>query len=194
MEPIPTSSPGSSFYEGPATRVAFFERIMNLDVFFARVAVFVLLLGPGIANGQSKPDWLSLEEGQIVASTDQKLLFIFVEAEWCGICKRMKKEVFPNADILSLLENRFATVSIDLEAKHPVVFNGENYTERSFAETMDVIATPTMIFADHEGKILGETSGFYDEDRFLLLLSYLDSSRFKELTFEEFEKERAPRS
>jgi thioredoxin-related protein len=164
------------------------------NTFIAGAALLTLLLsGLGFANAQSGPNWLSLDEGQSLASSDKKVLFIFVEAEWCAICKRMKKEVFPDADILSLLEKRFATVSIDLDSKHSVVFNGEDYTERSFAKSMNVIATPTMIFADHEGKILGGSNGFYDEDRFLLLLSYLDSDQFQKMSFDEFEKERTRR-
>lgn len=160
------------------------------------VSFFVLLLcGTGLpdsahtANAQTGPNWLSLDEGQVLASNDKKVLFIFVEAEWCAFCKQMKKEVFPDNDVSSLLERRFATVSIDLDSKHAIVFNGKDYTERSFAQAMDVIATPTMIFADEAGQILGETSGFYDEDRFLLLLSYLDSEQFQEMSFEEFENQ-----
>ena len=187
----------NSFIKRAVIRISFITRAAIRNSFIAGATALMLLLGgpgflggPGIANAQSAPTWLSLDEGQVLASTDKKVLFIFVEAEWCGICKRMKKEVFPNADILALLENRFATVSIDLDSKHSVVFNGKDFTERSFAESMDVIATPTMIFADQDGKILGETAGFYGEDRFLLLLSFLDSERFQEMTFEEFEKER----
>ena len=101
-------------------------------------ATFLMLFlgGPRLSNAQSGPTWLSLDEGQTLASADNKVLFIFVEAEWCAICKRMKKEVFPNAEILSLLDNRYATVTIDLDSKHPITFNGKQYTERSFAEDM----------------------------------------------------------
>jgi len=155
---------------------------------FVLLATILLLLGiSGVAHGQSGPKWLTLDDGQIVASEGKKVLFVFFEAQWCAICKRMKKETFPNADILSLLENRFVPVSVDLDSKQTVFFNGKEYTERSFAKAMDVVATPTMIFADHEGEILGETSGFYDKDRFLVLLAYLDSERFHEMTFEAYE-------
>ena len=85
------------------------------DSFF-RIATILLLLGStGFAYGQIGPKWLSLDDGQIAASKDRKVLFVFFEAEWCAICKRMKKETFPNAEILSLLESRFVPVSVDLD-------------------------------------------------------------------------------
>ncbi len=165
------------------------------NLIFARATILLVLLSsPGFARAQSDPDWRTLDEGQAVASTDHKLLFVFVEAEWCGICKRMKRETFPDPDILSLLKNRFVSVSIDLDSRETVSFNGEAFTERSFAQAMKVVGTPTMIFADAEGEILGETSGFYNRGRFLLLLSYVDSDRFQTMTFDEFEKEQSVRS
>jgi thioredoxin-related protein len=152
------------------------------------IATTVLLMGSnGLAHGQTGPEWVSLEDGQNAASKDRKVLFVFFEADWCGICKRMKKEAFRDAEVLSLLESQFIAVSVDIDSKQTVFFNGKEYSERSFAQTMDVVATPTMTFADHDGKILGETSGYYDEARFLLLLRYLDSELFHDMTFEAYE-------
>ena len=164
--------------------------ISTLRNSFLHITALLLVSGAtGLAHGQPGPEpkWFSLDEGQIVASQEGKMLFIFFEAEWCAICKRMKKETFPDAEVLSLLESRFVPVSVDLDSRETVFFNEEEYTERSFAQAMEVVATPTMTFADHKGRILGETSGFYDRTRFLALLSYLDSDVFDELTFEEYE-------
>jgi|Marorgknorr_s2lv_3_1036020.scaffolds.fasta_scaffold07810_3 thioredoxin-related protein len=106
----------------------------------------------------------------------------------------MKKKVFPDEAVSALMLNRFIPVSVDLDSTHPVSFNGVEYTERSFAENREVAATPTMIFADHDGSILGKTSGYYNADRFLLLLRYVESDLFQDMTFEEFEKRPARRS
>ncbi len=157
---------------------------------FQILSLGLLFFLAGSARGQSGPNWLSLEEGQTLASEENKILFVFVEAEWCAICKQMKKEVFPNTAILELLEGRFASTRIDLDSKHPVLFNGTTLTERSFAESMEVVATPTLIFADSDGKILGDANGFYDQERLLVLLKYLDSDQFQEVTFLEFEEAR----
>lgn len=157
--------------------------------------ILLMLLAVSVSShAQSGLTWLSLDEGQTVASTEEKTLFIFVEAEWCAFCKKMKKKVFPDEAVSAMMENRFIPVSVDLDSTHPVSFNGIEYTERSFAEDREVAATPTMIFADHEGNILGTTSGYYDADRFLLLLTYVESDLFQDMTFEEFEKRSKRRS
>jgi len=161
-----------------------------------RLALLMLLVlsSSGQTAAQSGPDWLTLDEGQTLVTANEKILFIFFEAEWCSICKRMKKKVFPNADVLVALNEGFVPVSIDLDSKLPISFNGEDYTERSFSQAMQVEATPTLVFTDDQGNILGGTSGYFDPERFLLLLDYVKTDAFMEMEFTDFEKVSKERS
>ncbi|WP_340103341.1 thioredoxin family protein [Rhodohalobacter sp. 8-1] len=50
------------------------------------------------ANTPATLSWLTMEEAQQKSMEDGKPLFVFVEAEWCGICKRMLQNVIESAN------------------------------------------------------------------------------------------------
>lgn len=131
-------------------------------------------------------NWVSLTEAQEKSDIDGKPLFIFVEAEWCGICKRMMNSVFPQSTITSLLTDNFHPVLIDLDSRDTILFNGEVMTERSFAKNMQVQQTPTTIFIDENGEVLGSQPGFMDTDELEKLLLYVLSEQFGVVPLSEF--------
>ncbi len=131
-------------------------------------------------------EWLSIVEAQEKSESDGRPLFIFVEAEWCGICKRMMNSVFPESTITRLLTNNFHPVLIDLDSRETILFNGEVMTERDFAKMMQVQQTPTTIFIDENGEVLGRQPGFMDTDELEKLLKYVLSDSFEVVPFSEF--------
>ena len=131
--------------------------------------------------------WLSLEEAQVRSVQDGKPIFVFVEAEWCGTCKQMMNTVFPEAEISSLLTENYHPVLIDLDSQKKVLFNGDETTERNFARTMQVQQTPTMIFIDNNGEVMGRQPGFMNRDELRTLLHYVVSDQFGEIPFSEFQ-------
>lgn len=138
---------------------------------------------------EDPPEWKTMVEAQQLAAEDNKLIFIFVEAEWCGLCKQMKKNVFPDNNINKLLSDKFHLVSIDLDSKREITFNDEKMTEREFARKMGVMATPTMIFIDPKGEEMGRRPGFMNAELFNKLLLYVNSDQFTEVSFDEFSAE-----
>ena len=131
-------------------------------------------------------EWLSITEAQEKSKSDGRPLFIFVEAEWCGICKRMINSVFPEPSVTELLTDNFHPVLIDLDSRETILFNGEVMTERDFARIMQVQQTPTTIFIDENGDVLGSQPGFMDVDELEKLLHYLLSDQFGDVPLSEF--------
>ena len=138
------------------------------------------------SHAQNSVDWKVLAEAQNASFDNNKVVFVFVEAEWCGFCKRMKRDVFPKSKISDLLRDEYFSVLIDLESKNEITFNGETMTEREFARNMEVMQTPTMIFLDSEGKELGRQPGYLDEEDFYKLLRYVISDEFGVVSFSEY--------
>lgn len=133
------------------------------------------------------PEWVTLEEAQALSAEDQKPLFVFVEAEWCGICKRMRREVFPDPEVNLMMSEEYHLVSIDLDSRENILFNGNRITQREFARSMEVIGTPTIIFIDSNGAEAGRHIGFLDTSDFHRLLVYVTSHDFGKVSFEKFE-------
>lgn len=151
----------------------------------------VFLMGSNPVMAQSNNDstsfeWYNLEEAQKRAESEQKKVFIFAEAEWCGICKQMKREVFPKEEVQQIITEYFYPVKIDIESDNNIVFNGDKMTEQNFSRNMRVSATPTMIFVDHKGEVLGVQPGFIEESVFTSLLEYIGNNRMGEGDFEDY--------
>jgi len=133
--------------------------------------------------------WLTMEEAQQASAEDGNPVFVFVEAEWCGICKRMQKNVFPKDAVYAPLMEAYHPVLIDLDSKKEILFNGETMTEREFARKMEVQGTPTTLFFSADGDELGRQVGFIDTDELNLLLAYITSDQFPDVPLEEFKRE-----
>lgn len=160
-------------------------KLVSLVLFFTLTATLSL----GFQTSTSDTTWLSMEEAQQTAQQDGKPLFVFVEAEWCGICRQMLQNVFPEDEVSGKLTGNYHPVKIDLDSREEIVFNGKTMTERQFARNMRVSATPTTIFIDENGDELGRHLGGLDQADILRLMAYVTSDQFFEVPFEEFELE-----
>lgn len=144
-------------------------------------------------NGQNKSKttetkWFTLKEAQTLAaeSNGNKLIMLFVEAEWCGICKQMHKLVFPTAKVSNQIDTGFLPVSLDLDSREVVNFFGTELTKRELAQKLNVQATPTTIFIDSSGEVLANHMGFLDANDLISLLTFLHSDEFGKIDFIEF--------
>ncbi|TVQ67871.1 MAG: DUF255 domain-containing protein, partial [Balneolaceae bacterium] len=86
------------------------------------------------------PDWMDLKSAQEKAVDRGKKIMVFVEAEWCGICRRMEREVFTDADVLQQLRSSYVSVMIDVDSKSPLWFNGKEISVRQLAQQFNVTA------------------------------------------------------
>jgi thioredoxin-related protein len=131
-------------------------------------------------------DWVSLEEAQKAAVEDGKKIMVYVQAEWCGICRQVEEDIFPESLIQRLVERNYHPVNIDLDSQEMVLFNGEEMTEREFARRMNVSTTPTFLFINKEGKVLAHQVGYNPLARFAALLRFINSEWFGEVSFSEY--------
>lgn len=89
------------------------------------------------------------------AKNEKKILFMDSYTTWCGPCKMMSKEVFPQKEVGDFFNEHFVSIKIDME-------KGEGIDLR---ETYDVQSFPTLLFIDAEGKELTKIIGaLYAED------------------------------
>lgn len=114
--------------------------------------VFVLLYGLGgdlLAQGIEFRS--TYEEARAEAVKQKKLLFIDFYTEWCGPCKGLKKNVFPDATVGDYFNRHFVSVELDAEK-----------AGREFAKRYDVSAYPTLLFLNAEGEVVNKVVGAVD--------------------------------
>jgi thiol:disulfide interchange protein len=84
------------------------------------------------------------------AKAEKKLIFVDAYATWCGPCKKLQKEVFPDAAIGSFFNKNFINITIDVEKGQGV----------EFAQKYGVEVLPTLYITDENGNPITYTKGY----------------------------------
>lgn len=166
---------------------------MRTKVTFLLVSLFLSATGfhdDGSEAKRTAIEWYGMQEAQELASAGEKKVMVYAEASWCTYCKKMEKEVFPLQQIQATISEFFYPVRVDIESDNILTFNGRQMTEMEFARTMRVSGTPTFLFVNGAGEVLGGQPGFIPADVFKALLTYIGSDAHARVSFNQFyEKE-----
>ena len=100
---------------------------------------------------------LSYTEAIELAAKENKMVFIDFYTTWCGPCKRMSKEVFPQQEVGEYFNRTFISLKLDAEK--------ENGLE--LAKKYAVKAFPTFVVLRPDGTEVFRTSGYRPADEFV---------------------------
>lgn len=134
-------------------------------------AIWLLVFLPLFSLGQK--NGIAFQQGnwsQLLAKakTEKKIIFLDAYATWCGPCKKMASDVFTNEEVGNFFNRNFINAKIDMEA-------GEGLT---IASRYKVVAYPTFLFINGDGKLLHKALGYKEAASFLSTgLSALDPSK-----------------
>lgn len=93
------------------------------------------------------------------AGREGKQVVIDFYAEWCGFCKKMDQETYPDPGVISLVNQRSVAVRIDAE-RNP-----------ELAGKYGVAGFPTLLLVNSAGKEVGRLVGFMPAEDFRKELS-----------------------
>ena len=114
--------------------------------------LFGLLL-PFFSNGQGITfREISIEEALKLASKEKKMVFIDFYTTWCGPCKQLSNNVFPQKEVGDYFNSKFISIKCDAEKD-----NGP-----SLARKYNVKAYPTLVFLNEKGDLLYSFAGALD--------------------------------
>ena len=120
----------------------------------------LMLLGISTVSAQGitfeKGNW---DEVVKKAKAENKFIFVDAYAEWCGPCKRMAKDVFPENSVGAFYNKNFVSYKFDME-------KGEG---PKFAKTYTVAAYPTLLFFNPAGELIHKAVGGRDSETFVNL-------------------------
>jgi len=93
------------------------------------------------------------------AKKQDRPIFVDAYAVWCGPCKMMAQNVFPDEKVGAFYNRNFVNMKLDME-------NGEGL---EFRKKYPVSAFPTLFYIDADGKIIQQTRGAQSAEAFLQL-------------------------
>lgn len=112
----------------------------------------------------------SLNDALQKAQQENKQVFVDFQAEWCGPCKMMAKEIFTLPEVGEYFNSHFVCVQVDVDQ------------HKDLAKKYNVEALPTLAFLDATGKELRRLRGANDDQA---LLHEAKIACGEELSFEQ---------
>jgi thioredoxin-related protein len=107
------------------------------------------------------------------AHDENKFIFMDCFATWCGPCKNMDKQVYPNDTIGSLMNSNFICVRLQMDSTKKD--NGEirkwYATVKTIEKEYNVTAMPTFLFFAPDGKIVHKEVGSRNVKQFISLIA-----------------------
>lgn len=130
-----------------------------------KIFVFlVALLGLAIQmNAQTTEGMKFCKEGTkfaeavVQAKAEKKMVFLDCYTSWCGPCKMMARDIFPQKKVGDFMNPKFICIKIDME-------KGEG---PSLTQKFQVSAFPTFIIFNSDAQEIGRFLGGSDADGFI---------------------------
>lgn len=111
-----------------------------------------------IADGQGIEFMHNLDSALVKAKSENKLVFIDFYTSWCGPCKVMDKEIFPQEKAGDFYNAKFINCRVQCDDKGVGVTQGEKYK---------VVAYPTLMFLDGDGELVHSEAGSLSVDELI---------------------------
>ena len=109
---------------------------------------------------EEKASWSAMLE---MAREQNKIVFVDAYATWCGPCKMMDRNVFPDEALSAYFDEHFINVKIDMESERGEPF-GADY---------EVDAYPTLFFIGPDGTVLKKQVGMTEAPDLLAIGKYI---------------------
>ncbi|MGB1037629.1 MAG: thioredoxin family protein [Bacteroidia bacterium] len=102
----------------------------------------------------------SMSHALELAKESGKPILIDVSTDWCGYCKKMKKNVYTDAAVISKVTSDYI----------PLALNGEKGEGIAFVKQHRISGYPTQIILDKDGKVINRHVGYTNAEGFLAFI------------------------
>ena len=150
----------------------------------------LLLLFGGAAAAESEgrflgaretvyPDWfkesfLDVREDVAEASAEGRRVLLFFHQNGCPYCNLMVERNLAQRDIEEQMRRELDVISVNMWGDRPVMdMDGQEQTEKTFAASLRVQFTPTLLFLNEAGQVILRLNGYIPPATFKLALDYI---------------------
>jgi thioredoxin-related protein len=114
---------------------------------------------------------LSWEQIKEKAKNENKLIFVDAYATWCGPCKLMDKDVYPDKHVGDVLNQQFLSVRVQMDqtANDDEQVKSWYSVAQEFNQQYSIGGYPSFLFFNSGGKLVHKALGFKDVSTFIQL-------------------------
>lgn len=161
---------------------------------------FILLLTCLASYSQTPPEengiqWvtgLTWDQVKQKAKHENKFIFIDAYTTWCGPCKKMDKEVYPDKNVGEVVNPKFISVKLQMDqiAKDNEETKSWYPIAKEFNSQYSIDGFPSFLFFNPEGKLVHKAIGYMDGPGFIDLAkdALTDPEKRYEKSVEKFKK------
>ncbi len=112
---------------------------------------------------------LSWKQLRNQAKAEHKYIFVDVMATWCGPCKGMDENVYPNAKLAKFINENYLSVKVQTNQTS----KDDEYTKSWYQAAKEIQANyqvtglPSMVFLTPDGELAHKTVGYRNSDELL---------------------------
>jgi len=161
------------------------------------ITLFMALASIATAQ-EKKVQWLSFEQAVKLNEENPKKILVDVYTDWCGWCKKMKKQTFNHPEIAQYINKEFYPVRFDAESEKEVRFKGKTFTrknntgrkphELAAALLKGRMSYPSVAYLDGQNRLITAVPGFYSPEDYEPILKYFANEAYKNQSFKAFKK------
>lgn len=146
-----------------------------------------------LAEPMEHPSWfkesfldLGADLKEAVAAGKQGLIVYFGQRR-CAYCQKLLKVNFGLEDIAEYTRARFDVVAIDVWGVAEVTdIQGRTLIERDYAEQLETVFTPSLLFFNAEGELALRLRGYYPPYQFRAALEYVADGHYRREGFRDY--------
>ncbi len=154
--------------------------LLGLGLLMALVLAGCASQNHEIKEPEVKVPWQDYFPAMATGKGESKPILLHFGTTWNEGSDRMKRETYGNYDVKLSLHQNFATGWVDVE-KSPAL-----------KKKYSVNGLPTLYFLDSQGNKLTSVDGFVGPERMLLILEFIQTQAYEEMSYEMW-KGRRPR-
>jgi len=161
------------------------------------ILIFFILPSFLLSGQTTEVKWFTIEEAAALTKANPRPIFVDVYTTWCGWCKVLDRETFPDSVIAELLNTKYYAVKFDAESKSPITFQGRTfvndgslgkYHQLAYALLQGKLSFPTVVFLTEKSELITPLPGFRKAAEMEPFLVYFSGSEWQKKAFDEFIK------
>lgn len=143
------------------------------------LSIIVFCASKSVAQEGVLFEHLEYDQALVKAQKSNKLLFIDCYTSWCGPCKRLASEVFPQKQVGDYVNARFVCAKYDMEKPE----------YKFIADRFEVKAYPTLLIIGPDGKLIDRILGYQQAEKLIESLeSSIDKDKSLKALGEKYER------